>query len=150
MNILLAEDEYLQAFLLETELVHAGHTVLGPVANVQDGLDLAEQSPPDLALVDITLKNGGKGTELARELATRWQVPSLFVSAELAEARDNKDVALGCVTKPYQPVMVLRSVEVAKALIDGQAPSPGKIPDGLELFSSSSGQRNSQEFRRAA
>src|SRR5690348_7137165 len=103
MKILVVEDEVLLSEMLQFALTDAGHAVLGPVATVDEGLRVAEQDRPDLALVNINLKDGSKGTDLARELASRWHVPSLFVSGQMIEAQQNKDVALGYIGKPYRP-----------------------------------------------
>lgn len=46
MKILLIEDEALIALTLEVTLSDAGYTVLGPVASVSSGLQLAQQDTP--------------------------------------------------------------------------------------------------------
>jgi DNA-binding response OmpR family regulator len=118
--------------LLKEELTDAGHTVLGPVSTVSEGLELLATQQPELALVNINLKDGSKGTELATVLMRRWQVPCLFVSGEMLEARQHADVALGYISKPYEPSTVLASVDVVDAIISGH--EPRQIPQGLELF----------------
>ena len=68
-----------------------------------------------------------------RALFGRWGVLSIFASGEMMEARRAKDVALGYIRKPYEVRTVLRSVEVARALMAGG--TPGAVPRGFELFS---------------
>lgn len=131
MRILLVEDEAFIARMLHDALERAGHELLGPVERVADRLALAEQTRPDLALVNINLKDGGLGTDLARDLLNRWGVPSLFVSGQLLDARRNQDVALGYIKKPYAPETVVQSVEVAQGLMNGQEPK--QVPAGLKL-----------------
>ena len=63
----------------------------------------------------------------------RWGVPSIFASAQAMDARRAKGVALGCIRKPYAAQTVLRSVEVAREVMDGGRPEV--VPAGLELFS---------------
>lgn len=132
MKILILEDEFLLADLLETELTEAGHTVLGPVATVAEGLTIIEETTPDLALVDINLRDGPKGTVLARELAHRHGILSLFVSGQMLEARQHKDVAIGYISKPYRPSTILAAVELADQIMNGKTPQAA--PRGLELF----------------
>lgn len=132
MKILVLEDEFMLADMLEAELTGAGHTVLGPVATVAEALAIIAQTRPDLALVNINLKNGSKGTDLARELAKGHHVCSLFVSGQLLEARQHKDVALGYITKPYRAATILESVDLAGRIMDGE--KPAAVPSGLELF----------------
>ena len=131
--ILVVEDESILAFDLETTLRNAGFQVLGPAATAREALELAEQAHPDLALIDINLADGRKtGIEAARRLQTQLHTPSLFLSGQGAEARQNKDAALGLLEKPYSPDSVVESVAVAEALLGGEVPS--RLPRGLELF----------------
>ena len=58
---------------------------------------------------------------------------SIFASGQVMEARRARDVALGCIRKPYRPETVLRGVEVAREVMDGR--TPGCMPAGFELFS---------------
>ena len=134
MKILVVEDESPIAEILQYALTDAGYAVLGPVATADEGLRIAEKNRPDLALVNINLKDGSKGTDLARELVNRWRVPCLFVSGEMVEAEKYQDVALGYIAKPYKPSVVIESIEVAKAIIDGK-PYQKRIPPDLKLFS---------------
>ena len=136
MIILLVEDEPLVAMMLEATLSDAGHQVLGPASTVSRALELAEQTPPEMALVNINLRDGGDGTDLAREMLHRWGTPSLFVSGQVMQARANKDVAVGYIGKPYSPQTVLDSVAVVKHMLDGDCVAKEEIPRGLELFDS--------------
>ena len=134
MIILVVEDESIIGLELEGRLQEAGHEVLGPAPTVSNALELAAGKRPDLALVDINLGDGGSGIELARELLERWGTPSLFLSGQTQEARENDDAALGRIGKPFSAAAVLESVEVAKALSEGQPVSPTSVPPELELF----------------
>ncbi len=131
MRILIVEDEALLAMALAASLLEAGHMVIGSAATEAGAIALVDGTTPDLALVDIRLQDGDSGTAVARHLHRRG-IPSLFVSGQIDEARANRDSALGCLGKPYSPVTVLASIEVAKAVIAGDAPAA--LPPGLELF----------------
>lgn len=134
MIILVVEDESIIGLELEGRLQDAGHEVLGPAATVGNALELAEAKRPDLALVDINLGDGGSGIDLARQLLERWGTPSLFLSGQTQDARENDDAALGRIGKPFSAVAVLESVEVARAIADGEPVSPTSVPPELELF----------------
>lgn len=86
-----------------------------------------------MALLDVDLRGGGNGVVLARALFGRWGLAVIFASGELAEARQANDVALGHIGKPYEVETVLRSLEVAREVMDGG--TPRRVPAGLELFS---------------
>jgi CheY-like chemotaxis protein len=134
MRILIVEDEALIALELTENLEHGGHEVVGPATTVAEALTLCQEAePPELALLDINLRDGSSGVILARALLARWGVPSIFASGQLMEARQARDIALGCIGKPYHPETVLRSIEVAREIMGGGMPT--HIPAGFELFS---------------
>jgi DNA-binding response OmpR family regulator len=132
MKILVAEDDVLLAMSLTEALAEAGYAVLGPAKTVAEGLAIIEADRPQLAILNINLLDGSKGTELAAVLVRRWNIPCLFVSGEMVEAREHRDLALGYICKPYDPSIVLASIEVARSL--GEGKKPAAIPPGLELF----------------
>ncbi len=134
MRILIVEDEALIAMVLADSLEDGGHEVVGPAATMAEALALCEAAPPpELAVLDINLRDGSNGVDVARALSERWGVPSIFASAQVVEARRGRGAALGCIRKPYAPQTVLRGVEAAREVMDGR--TPRHLPAGLELFS---------------
>jgi two-component system, response regulator PdtaR len=118
MNVLIAEDEFLLGLLLAEFLLEAGHVVLGPAMTAAEALSLAQAAPPDLALVDIELRDGCSGIALAESLV-RAGVPSIFVSAQSDLARSNRQHAIGYIGKPYTPALVVETVRFVAAVRDG-------------------------------
>ena len=134
MRVLIVEDEVLIAWMLADSLEDAGHEVVGPAATLAEAPAVCEAlPPPELAVLDVNLRDGSNGVALARALRERWGVLSIFASAQVVEARRARGIALGCVRKPYAPQTVLRGVEVAREVMDGS--TPRHVPVGLELFS---------------
>ena len=134
MLILVVEDEALLAMALEAALTDAGHHVLGPASTASRALEIVEREQPELALVDINLRDGSSGVDLARDMRARWGTPCLFMTAQSNVARANRDAALGILDKPYDPETVLACIDVMKEIMDGGNPPPPAIPYGLELF----------------
>jgi two-component system, response regulator PdtaR len=133
MRILVVEDEALIAMVLADCLEDRGHEVVGPAATAVEAVALCEAGPPELALLDIDLRDGGDGVVLARVLFARWRLPLIFTSGQSAAARRARDVALGHVPKPYKTETVLRCIEAAREVMDGG--KPAAAPAGFELFS---------------
>lgn len=125
MIILVAEDEALIALELQFALQAAGHKVLGPAPDIATALCLTNKGLPQLALIDIHLRDRDDGTRLARLLKSKWDIPCLFLSGQVNEARAARDAALGMVGKPFSPSEV---VEILK----GRQPS--RLPGRFELF----------------
>ena len=132
MRILIVEDEALIAMMLVDVLEDGGHEVMEPAATATEALALCEVRLPELALLDVNLRDGSNGVALARVLSDRWGLPVIFASGQVMEARQARDIALGHIRKPYQPETVLRSVEVAREVMNGGRPK--QVPVGFELF----------------
>jgi CheY-like chemotaxis protein len=69
-RILVVEDEWLVATLLEDMLAELGHVVVGPVATLAEAMAAAQQEGFDLALLDMNL-HGQSATGVADSLADR-------------------------------------------------------------------------------
>ena len=132
MLVLVVEDEPVIAASMEWELMAAGHEVLGPVASAEEAEALAIAHHPDLALVDINLAGHDEGVELARDLKRRYGVPSLFVTGQIVQARQNSDAALGVLVKPFAFEALVACIPVAAELVRGA--TPARLPRGLEVF----------------
>ncbi|HVI32354.1 response regulator [Phenylobacterium sp.] len=132
MLVLVVEDEPMIAASIQWELEDAGYEVLGPATGVSEAEALARKTRPDLAFIDINLAGHDEGVALARDLKARLGVPSIFVTGQLAQARQARDAALGVLPKPFNFRSLVQSVPVAEAL--GQGRQPTRLPHGLELF----------------
>ena len=79
MRVLVVEDEFLLALDLELVLERGGWRVLGPAATVAEALRLLEAKTPDVALLDVNLKDE-MVTPVAEALRARG-VPFVLASA---------------------------------------------------------------------
>ena len=131
MSLLVVEDESVTAFLLDGVLAAQGHRILGTVASADDAMRIVRQERPGLALVDVVLRQGRSGIDLARELK-REGVPVLFLTGHPELAQEHQDLALGWIEKPYSPTMVSQSVEAVCQVMAGRRPE--HLPFGLQLF----------------
>jgi two-component SAPR family response regulator len=55
-RVLIVEDEFLIALELESTLRSVAYHVLGPVATVQEALELLRTESPDAAVLDVNLQ----------------------------------------------------------------------------------------------
>ena len=132
MVILVVEDDVLIGLALQVVLYLGGHRVVGPAVYVDEALRLADAEPPELAFVDINIGGDGDGIAVARALTQRHGTSCIFLTAQLAQARSARDVAVGVIAKPYDPPELLRAVKVVAALRKGKPPPT--VPRYLELF----------------
>jgi CheY-like chemotaxis protein len=83
-RVLIVEDQYLVADELGRAVNQLGGEVIGPARCVEDALRLAEETRPDLALLDINL-DGGSVYPAARKLR-RMKIPLIFATGYDREA----------------------------------------------------------------
>ena len=131
MNILIVEDEILLGLLLIDTLADVGHRALGPASCRSEALGLVAERTPHLAFVDIELRGGESGIELAAELRRRG-VACVFATGQPGLAREHRELALGLIAKPYSPLTILEVVGYFEAL--GAGERRPRMPRGLELF----------------
>lgn len=104
LRVLVVDDEPLARERLHSLLQQSPCvTVSGSAGNGEEALRVAQQSPPDLVLLDIAMP-GGSGLEVARQLAGLWPRPGIvFVTAHAEHAAEAFDVeALDYLVKPVR------------------------------------------------
>lgn len=69
-RILVVEDEFLVAAMIEDALCELEAVVVGPAATLAQGLRLAQEEPLDAAILDVNL-NGERSDAIADVLAAR-------------------------------------------------------------------------------
>jgi PAS domain S-box-containing protein len=96
-RILVVEDERLVANALARNLEGLGYKVVSSVASGEDALTKAEETRPDLVLMDIRLEGEMDGTEAAGLITSRFDIPVVFVTAYA----DRNVLAKAKITEPY-------------------------------------------------
>lgn len=113
-RILVVDDEREIRRCLELSLEEKGYTVL-PAENGEKALALLQQSPADVAIVDLLLP-GIDGIELTRKIRQRSTLPIIFLSAIGDDRKKVEALESGAddyVTKPFsieEVVARIRSV----------------------------------------
>ena len=129
-KILIVEDEFVVAANLEAILAERGHESVGIAPDLRTAMELAAEAP-DLALVDVNLRDGETGPQIAERLRERG-VAVLFVTANPRMLEGAKADAIGVLTKPCDEDLVAAAVEYALSARHGiPLPSP---PAGLTLL----------------
>ena len=98
-KVLIVEDEFLVALQLEDILLDNGYAVLGTVADAASLAMLGEA--PDVALVDLNLRDGLTGPAIARDLAGRYGARVIYVTANPGQIDSPPETAIGVVQKPF-------------------------------------------------
>lgn len=109
---------------LELALAEAGHEVVGIATDASQALALAGEAKPDLAIVDINLRDGRTGLAIAQKMASSLGVTVLFATAEPDLIPEQFGGAFGVVVKPYTSLSLHAAVAYCLALREGLDPGP--------------------------
>ncbi|MFN0168813.1 MAG: sigma 54-interacting transcriptional regulator [Bryobacteraceae bacterium] len=115
-RILIVEDERITAEDLRDILTDLGYDVAAVVSTGADAIAEAERTLPDLALMDIRIKGDMDGTETAKVLRQRFNVPVVYLTAHAdRQTLDRAKLAepLGYLVKPFQESELQASIEIA-------------------------------------
>jgi CheY-like chemotaxis protein len=103
-RILIVEDELFVAMDIESVVLRAGHQVVGFAGTAEGAIALAQETGPDLVLMDIRLAGARDGVDAAIEIRERFDIPSLMISAytdALTRERAMPARPLGLITEPF-------------------------------------------------
>lgn len=121
VSILIVEDEALVASYIKAVLDESGYGTAGIAASGAEALALADETRPDLALVDIRLAGPIDGIELAGGLRRQFGIRSIFLTGMLdGETRRRAQAAapLGFLPKPFRPSTVFNALEEALRAVE--------------------------------
>jgi DNA-binding response OmpR family regulator len=132
MKILIVEDNALVAMDLEQQLLFAGHEVIGIASTVAEAIEVARNTDGDLALMDVSLADGSSGVDAARLLKNRYNIPSVYITADLPGSPEVRLYGIGHLSKPFDEGELLRSVSFIRSMMRGDTDQPQ--PSRLRLF----------------
>ncbi|MEJ7935087.1 response regulator [Sphingobium sp. AN558] len=128
-NILVVEDEPLVAFDNEHALEQAGFRIAATVEDYDHAVAVIDAGGVDLIIADVNLHGEKTGVDLARHARER-DLPVLFVTGACpAHARE---LAVGCLAKPYAPRDLVGAINLVDAVLRGSARP--RAPAGFHLF----------------
>jgi PAS domain S-box-containing protein len=115
-RILIVEDEQIISKTLRRSLQNLGYDVVATVTSGEDGVRTAEESRPDLVLMDISLEGEMDGIEAADEIRLRFDIPVVYLTgyAELDVLERAKETEpYGYLGKPVAMLDLRSTVETA-------------------------------------
>ena len=118
--VLLVEDEALIALALADDLEAAGYRIAGPFHRCSDSLEWLKQHTPDVAIIDIHLRDGVSG-ELASALRDS-DVPFIVFSGEKRDGR--VPAAFAGARWLSKPATVGRLIETMDELLEDARKEP--------------------------
>ncbi len=96
-QILIVEDERIVADDIKTCLQRLEYAVCGMAVSGEEAIKKAEETRPDLVLMDIVLEGKMDGIEAASEIRARFDIPVVYLTAHA----DNKTLGRAKITEPF-------------------------------------------------
>ncbi len=120
LRVLIADDEALHNLALSSQLETLGHTVVATATNGREAVQLARETRPDLAFLDIRMPTM-TGPEAAHEISAERPIPIVILSA-YSDARTVEEATRAPVfhylVKPVDPDDLAPAIAVARARFD--------------------------------
>ena len=98
-QILIVEDEFMVAEDIRRNLEDRGYSVLAVVSSGEKAIQIAEETRPDLVLMDLTLKGTMTGLEAAEKIH-ELGIPVIYETVNVKEIEDGNIRAYGYILKP--------------------------------------------------
>ncbi|MHC4540829.1 MAG: response regulator, partial [Planctomycetota bacterium] len=115
-KILIVEDEGVVALDIEARLKRLGYNTVDTACFGDEAVKKAAKLAPDLVLMDIKLRGDMDGTEAARQIRDRFNIPVVYVTAYSDEAILKSAKAsepYGYIVKPFGNRELRATVEMA-------------------------------------
>ncbi len=132
LEVLIVEDEILLATELGFLVQESGCRDVGHAMSSDEAVKLAASLRPDLALVDVHLRDGPTGVEVARRIVDDCGGVVLFMTANVKRLPADFAGACGVIGKPYSEVGVKRALMFLESCMRNGV-APGLPPIGFEL-----------------
>jgi DNA-binding LytR/AlgR family response regulator len=116
IKILIVEDELIIAEDIRMQLIKLGYQVTGIAKSYDSAMELLEEDPPELMLVDIVLKGERDGIELAQIVKKNYDLPVVFLTSHTDRHTVEKAKKVnpeGYLLKPFQKEDLYTSIEIA-------------------------------------
>ena len=125
VRVLIVEDEYLVAVLIEKILESAGCIVIGPIPRLSEALDAARHDNCDTAVLDVNL--AGKRIDPVADALSERNVPFLFVTGYGANALPSEYAERPRVCKPFRMAELLGALSSVVKTSDSRNGALGLI-----------------------
>lgn len=115
-KILVVDDDRTTTSIIKLHISNLGHDIAGIAYTAKEAINLARESMPDLALIDINLGIGADGIDTALVISKYMDIPIVFVTAysDSQTLRRAKIVRpQGFVNKPLRQSDIKTAIEFA-------------------------------------
>lgn len=110
-SILIVEDEIMVAMDIERILVDAGYHVIAIASDKMQAISAGAQA--DAAFIDLNLRDGPTGPQIAMELAQQYGTKVVYVTANPSQIEIPASTSIGYIRKPFSDPAILAAAALA-------------------------------------
>ncbi|MCC5926528.1 MAG: response regulator [Bacteroidetes bacterium] len=113
-NILIVEDEFIIAMLIEKQVKKLGYMVVGKVSNGLAAIERVKQGDVDLILMDIKINGELDGIETMTEINKHTTIPVIYITGNSdpnTRERASKTGPAGYIIKPIESDRLQKQIE---------------------------------------
>lgn len=129
-KVLIVEDEFIVALNLKRILTRLGFETVGIAPDADTAMALAKEKP-DIAIVDVNLRDGATGPKIGATLTHKFGASVLFVTANPRQLMGSEDGAVGVLSKPFNDNQI---GPVLDFLVRHRQGKPTPTPPSITLF----------------
>jgi CheY-like chemotaxis protein len=121
---------------LAEALISCGHVVCGIAATVGKAVALARLHRPDIAILDMQMRYGERGTDIATQLAESGdlgQMGVLYVTGSAERVHREARVGHACLGKPYTYTDLNIALDIVRDIAESGSSSRA-LPRKLQLL----------------
>jgi len=115
-HILIVEDERIVAVDIKMGLKRLGYSICGIAYSGEEAIKKAEETRPDLVLMDIVLEGEMDGIKAAAKIRSRFNIPVVYLTAYADKKtleRAKKTEPFGYIIKPFEDRELDSVIEIA-------------------------------------
>ena len=112
-NILIVEDDLIIAEDIKTTIEKLGHNVIDIVVRADNAIEILNSHKVDLILLDITIKGGLNGIDLAEIVNQQFNIPFIYLTSHADPKTVTKAIKTapqGYVVKPQKVLVLIASI----------------------------------------
>lgn len=97
IHILIVEDDFIIGESIRNKIINLGYSAPAPATTGSEAIRTAEETRPDLIIMDIKLQGQMDGIEAAANIRSRFDIPVIYLTAHT----DEKTVERAKLTEPF-------------------------------------------------
>ena len=110
-TIYIVEDEVIISIFIKMYLERKGFNVLGTSTNGNQALDIILEQKPDIVIIDVTLKGGINGIEVANKIYEEYQPKIIFVTGLDEHSLQSVKIEYSYLRKPFDNKQLLEILQ---------------------------------------